>query len=357
MYTAKQFSHRVLQWFAQHGRKTLPWQQQINAYRVWVSEIMLQQTQVATVIPYFKRFMKRFPDVKALASAPLDEVLHHWTGLGYYARARNLHKAAQMIMQEYQGQFPTTIEAIQALPGIGRSTAGAIAAIALGQAAPILDGNVKRVLARYHAIAGWPGKPEVAARLWAIAEAYTPQKATAQYTQAMMDLGAMICTRTKPRCELCPLAQHCQAYKQGQQHLYPTAKAAKTLPVKAVQMLIIAQEDGSILLTKRPPAGIWGSLWGFPECPLDKDLGPIYQQYGIAKVKATQQLPAFRHTFSHYHLDIYPIKTIVQQWQPKVMDEQEIVWYNIHKPLKLGLAAPVKQLLHQVQSPLLEKFV
>lgn len=348
MYTASKFNSRILKWFDLHGRKDLPWQQQISAYRVWISEIMLQQTQVTTVIPYFNRFMERFPDIKTLANAPLDEVLHYWTGLGYYARARNLHRAAQIILQEYKGKFPTVLPAIEALPGIGRSTAGAIASIALGQCAPILDGNVKRVLSRYHAIEGWPGKPEVAHKLWGLATAYTPKERTADYTQAMMDLGAMICTRSKPKCYLCPLAKHCVAHLKGKEMAYPTPKAPKILPIKTVQMLIFTQADQSILLKKRPPAGIWGGLWSFPECPIEADLHAICQQFGIAKTKPHQKLPSFRHTFSHYHLDIHPVKIPIVARELKVMDEADIVWYNSKQPLKLGLAAPVKQLLVKV---------
>lgn len=345
MFTSAQFSQQVLKWFDLHGRKSLPWQQQISAYRVWVSEIMLQQTQVTTVIPYFKRFMKCFPDISTLAAAPIDEVLHLWTGLGYYARARNLHRAAQMLIEQYKGIFPSALSDIQSLPGIGRSTAGAIASIALGQVAPILDGNVKRVLARYHAVAGWPGKQDIAARLWGYAADYTPKQRTADYTQAMMDIGATVCTRTKPKCAICPLAKHCIAHQQGDQAAYPTRKATRSLPVKTVQMLILLQTDRSVMLIKRPPVGIWGGLWSFPESDIEKDIAKAYERYGIAKIGPQQTLPAFRHTFSHFHLDIHPIMAPIKSWQPKVMDEAEIVWYNIDKPLRLGLAAPVKQLL------------
>ena len=232
------FSDRVLHWFDAHGRKHLPWQQQISAYRVWVSEIMLQQTQVTTVIGYFERFMQRFPDVVTLANAPQDDVLHLWTGLGYYARARNLHKAAQQIATDHGGEFPQTLEQVMALPGIGRSTAGAILSIACGKSHPILDGNVKRVLARYYAIEGWPGKRAVEDTLWQHATENTPATRTNHYTQAMMDLGAMICTRSKPACDKCPLQSDCIAYAQGKQNEYPGKKPKKTLPVKSTVMWI-----------------------------------------------------------------------------------------------------------------------
>lgn len=347
MLTPKQFQRRILTWFDQHGRKHLPWQQQISAYRVWISEIMLQQTQVNTVIPYFERFIQRFPDINVLAQAPLDEVLHYWTGLGYYARARNLHRAAQMIVTEYQGQFPCSIAEIQRLPGIGRSTAGAIASIALGQSQPILDGNVKRVLARYHAVDGWTGEQQVAAQLWRFAERYTPAERAADYAQAMMDLGAMICTRSKPKCERCPLMNQCLAYQQGKQQDYPTPKKVRALPVKTVKMLLLQQADNSFLLKKRPPVGIWGGLWSFPECDLKSDIVAASQRYGVAKTGNVKALPSFRHTFSHFHLDIHPVKVQVKQFLPMVMEETGIIWYNLDNPPKLGLAAPVKQLLSE----------
>lgn len=341
------FSQRVLKWYDQYGRTQLPWQQYISAYRVWISEIMLQQTQVKTVIPYFERFMQRFPDIAALAHAPLDEILHLWTGLGYYARARNLHKAAQIIVEQYQGQFPQTMELIQDLPGVGRSTAGAIMAIALGQVAAILDGNVKRVLARCYAIEGW--NTQVMQQLWAIAERLTPLKRTAAYTQAMMDLGAMICTRSKPKCAQCPLAAICIAHQQGNATAYPTAKQAKALPIKTINMLLLYQQHKILLLEKRPPVGIWGGLWSFPECAQEADILPTCQQYGVAEIKTLQRLPAFRHTFSHFHLDITPISIQIAQYATEVMESTGRVWYNTAQPLKLGLAAPVKQLLDAIK--------
>ncbi|MGB1141418.1 MAG: A/G-specific adenine glycosylase, partial [Halioglobus sp.] len=261
----KEFADRVLAWFDTHGRHDLPWQYDTTAYRVWVSEIMLQQTQVKTVIPYFERFMAAFPDVDALAGAPEDEVLHLWTGLGYYARARNLHRAAKQVAFELGGTFPDSIEGLQALPGVGRSTAGAIASIALAQRASILDGNVKRVLARLHRVAGWPGQSAVHNQLWDIAEHYTPTARCADYTQAMMDLGATLCTRSKPACALCPMANDCEANAAGDQTDYPGKKPKKALPVRATHFLVLRNRDGDIWLEKRPAEGIWGGLWCFPE--------------------------------------------------------------------------------------------
>src|SRR5690606_34704110 len=256
--TPKQFQRAVLGWYDQHGRKDLPWQQQITPYRVWVSEIMLQQTQVSTVIPYFERFMHRFPDVQALARAPVDDVLHHWTGLGYYARARNLHKAAQKVAQEFAGEFPADIDALTSLPGVGRSTAGAIASLAMNLRAPILDGNVKRVLARFYAIDGYPGERAVEQQLWHHAENLTPHTRLREYTQVMMDLGATLCTRSKPRCDDCPLQKSCRAFADNSMHLYPGRKAKKALPTRRTWMLLLEDAEGRVLLEQRPPAGLWG---------------------------------------------------------------------------------------------------
>lgn len=249
------FSQQVLQWFDRHGRKNLPWQKNINPYRVWISEVMLQQTQVATVIPYFENFMARFPTVADLAWAQTDDVLHLWSGLGYYSRARNLHKAANMVMDTFVGEFPRSVEELTQLPGIGLSTAGAIASISMGIRAPILDGNVKRVLTRYQAIAGWPGQSAVTKQLWSIAEEYTPHHRNADYTQAMMDLGAMICTRTKPSCLICPLQQDCLAHAAGEETRYPESKPKKEKPERSIRMLMVINEFGEVLLEKgHPPA-------------------------------------------------------------------------------------------------------
>ncbi|HSG60745.1 MAG TPA: A/G-specific adenine glycosylase [Pseudomonadales bacterium] len=334
------FSDTILQWFDQHGRKHLPWQQDISPYRVWVSEIMLQQTQVATVIPYYERFMARFPDVASLAAAEIDEVLHLWTGLGYYSRARNLHKAAQYVVNECSGEFPHGQEALTALPGVGRSTAGAIEAIGNRGVATILDGNVKRVLARFHAVEGWPGQGKVEAELWRIAEEYTPSERCADYTQAMMDMGATLCTRSKPRCHECPLMADCLAKALDRVTDFPGKKPRKALPVKHTTMYIIADPNGHILLKQRPPTGLWGGLWILPELDGLDDI-----QHHIGEIDGHNPLPGLRHTFSHFHLDIDVVSVTLSKIHPQVMASDGQLWYNYHSPQAIGLAAPVVQLL------------
>ncbi|MEZ5501803.1 MAG: A/G-specific adenine glycosylase [Halioglobus sp.] len=339
------FAPRVLDWFDRHGRKDLPWQRDTSPYRVWVSEIMLQQTQVKTVIPYFERFMTAFPDVQALADAPEDAVLHLWTGLGYYARARNLHRAARQVARERGGRFPDTVEALCELPGVGRSTAGAILSIALGQRASILDGNVKRVLARFHRVAGWPGQASVHQRLWEIAEEHTPSARCADYTQALMDLGATLCTRSKPACERCPLGPDCAALAHGDQPDYPGRKPRRALPVKTTCFLIARSRGGDIWLEKRPSSGIWGGLWCFPEM----DAPETAQQrcldlWGAAPARVEAR-PGFRHTFSHYHLDVTPVVVELATEPQAVMAASGQLWYNLRQPPQIGLAAPVASLL------------
>lgn len=339
----RQFSKAVLTWFNQHGRKDLPWQKDINPYRVWVSEIMLQQTQVATVIPYFEKFMHRFPTVDKLADAAEDEVLHLWTGLGYYARARNLHKAAKMVCTDFKGTFPDTQEGMESLPGIGRSTAGAVLSIAMQKPTAILDGNVKRVLTRFHAVEGWPGKLQVQKELWEIAEAYTPKKRTNDYTQAMMDLGATLCTRSKPHCGICPLQPRCEAYAQGRQKDFPYSKPKKVIPVRAVQLLMLEDKAGNILLEKRPPQGIWGGLWSLPEFETTEALETSLYNQGIKNIQP-ELLTGFRHTFSHYHLDIQPVLVKIKK-RPTLAAERALHWLDPQDPDELGLSAAVKKLL------------
>ncbi|MCL6416097.1 A/G-specific adenine glycosylase [Aestuariirhabdus sp. Z084] len=350
MRTQQAFSDAVLAWFDLHGRKTLPWQQQISSYRVWISEIMLQQTQVATVIPYFERFMARFPTVEALAVAEQDEVLHLWTGLGYYARARNLHAAAKQICD--QGSFPEGVEALEQLPGIGRSTAGAIAAIAQGQRAPILDGNVKRVLCRFDAVEGWPGQTATSKTLWQLAEQYTPDARVGDYTQAMMDLGATLCTRSKPACERCPLQTDCIAQRTGQQAEFPHRKPSKTKPVRETRMLMLVNERGEVLLNKRPPSGIWGGLWSLPELPTEAEPQNHAAQHWQLTINPAEAWDSFTHTFSHYHLQITPLKSLLAKPSAGVMEEGRWLWYNMQRPQDLGLAAPVKMLLDKLASQL-----
>lgn len=342
----EQFQKQLLAWFDIHGRKDLPWQQNINPYRVWVSEIMLQQTQVVSVISYFQRFMERFPTVQSLADAELDEVLQYWAGLGYYARARNLHKTAQTIASN-AGNFPQTVEELSSLPGIGRSTAGAILSIACGQSQPILDGNVKRVLARFHAIKGWPGDTKVAAELWQISQRYTPSERTGDYTQAMMDLGATLCTRSKPRCDLCPVFNNCLAIQLGLVNTLPQPKPRKTLPIKQLYFLIMQDSQRLLLLEKRPPTGIWGGLWSLPEF---ESLGALHawcQSRGCI-IATIRELPSLRHSFSHYHLDYTPLQVDIQNPINYVMEADRLVWYKLQAIKLLGLPAPIKRLLQQL---------
>jgi len=346
--TAGNFSQRVLDWYDQHGRKHLPWQQNITPYRVWISEIMLQQTQVKTVIPYFETFMERFPDVHALASAPVDDVLHLWSGLGYYSRARNLHKAACQVVDRFHGEFPQSVDQLTELPGIGRSTAGAIASISMGIRAPILDGNVKRVLARHHAIEGWPGQSAVANKLWDIAEHHTPDERLPQYTQAMMDLGAMICTRTRPTCHLCPLQESCMAHAIGDTAVYPGKKPKKTLPERQIRMLMVVNHVGEVLLQKRPSQGIWGGLWSFPEVGMDEKAATVV---GTALYGMETWTP-FRHTFSHYHLDITPVKAFTAHESHAFRDNNQWCWTSVTSMTPLGMPAPVMKLLGQLAKSL-----
>ena len=337
------FSDRLLHWFDRHGRQHLPWQQNITAYRVWVSEIMLQQTQVRTVIAYFKRFMTRFPQVTDLAAASEDKVLHLWTGLGYYARARNLHKTAIIVTERYNAKFPMGLKELASLPGIGRTTAGAIAAIAYHQGATILDANVKRFLTRCFGIEGWPGQASTANILWRIAESLTPTHRVADYTQAMMDMGATLCTRTQPACHRCPFASDCVAYQTRRIGELPAKKPAAPRPVKTTLMLVIENIGGAVLLHKRPPGGLWGGLWSFPECHEDA-LDYMLHNYGI-QPGTQRRLGSFRHTFTHFHLDITPIRVISYRQVPQISESDSQIWYNVKNPLEIGLTGPVTKLL------------
>ncbi len=339
---------RVLAWFDRHGRKNLPWQQAISPYRVWVSEIMLQQTQVQTVIPYYERFMRELPSVRDLAQADADRVMHLWTGLGYYSRARNLQRTAQIVCEQYGDEFPDDVERLSELPGIGRSTAGAIAAIAFGKRAAILDGNVKRVLARLHAVDGYPGATAVHKTLWDFAEAHTPHQRIEDYTQAMMDLGATLCTRSKPACGACPLSDDCIAQQSGRSAEFPGKKPKKTLPAKSAQMLIIADARGDILLEKRPPTGIWSSLWVFPQIATDDDPIAYCAERLQLEVEIVERWAAYRHTFSHYHLDIEPVQLRVSKQANAISENERQLWYNLRNPAAIGLAAPVVKLLQKL---------
>ncbi len=341
------FGVRVLDWFDVHGRKDLPWQHDVTPYRVWVSEIMLQQTQVQTVIPYFERFLKSFPDMASLAGAQQDEVLSHWSGLGYYARARNLHKAAKTICSEHDGEFPEDFDAVVALPGIGRSTAGAILSLALGQRQPILDGNVKRVLARHEAVEGWPGNNKVAAILWDSASRNTPQARVAEYTQAIMDLGATLCTRSKPRCPECPVSSDCEASRLSQVGDYPGKKPKVSKPLRSTTMILASIGD-QVYLERRPEAGIWGGLWSLPELG-DRSLDEwCDEELGSAALES-RSWDVLRHSFSHYDLDISPIVVRVDSHAGKVADAGSKTWYKLDDAPPGGLAAPVKHLINQLK--------
>lgn len=310
---------------------------------------MLQQTQVTTVIPYFEHFMQSFPDVVALAKAPVDDVLHHWTGLGYYARARNLHKAAKAIAEEHDGVFPSDIEAVVALPGIGRSTAGAILSIACGQSHPILDGNVKRVLARYFAIEGWPGKKQIESQLWEKAEQLMPSKRTAAYTQAMMDLGATVCTRSKPKCDDCPVQPSCIAYAQGNQTDYPGKKPKKALPVKQAHLMVV-QCANRVWMHQRPPSGIWGGLWSFYQADSQDSAFEWSNEWD--KASEPELYDAFRHTFSHFHLDIMVWHCHLKDVRTDFVHEQKSAWVALDEQESIGLAAPTKRIIDSLRHSL-----
>ncbi len=335
----------LLDWFERDGRKDLPWQREPTPYRVWVSEIMLQQTQVAVVIPYFERFMGRFPSLHALAAAPLDEVLALWSGLGYYARAHNLHRAALLIQERHQGIFPTRLGEVLELPGIGRSTAGAVLSLALGQRHPILDGNVKRVLARHFGVAGWPGRSAVQAELWRLAELNTPHERVDSYNQAMMDLGATLCSRSAPQCGRCPLGRSCVARAQSRQRELPEGRPVRRLAERETLMIVVRGALGAILVEQRPPAGIWAGLWSLPEADPGADPALWCRQRLGIDPRRVEMLPSRRHTFSHFALKIRLAEVRVQDPAPAVADSPQLLWASPAKLLTLGLPAPVRSIL------------
>lgn len=347
------FQQTLLNWFAKHGRKNLPWQHNRTPYRVWISEIMLQQTQVNTVIAYFQRFIERFPDVKTLANAKEDEVLHLWTGLGYYQRARYLHQTAKIICDHYKEKFPCELSQLESLPGIGKSTAGAILSIAFSKSAPILDGNVKRVLTRLHGITEWPGEKKITETLWDIATLYTPQKNTADYTQAIMDLGATLCIRGKPTCDACPFNNYCIAYAKGIAARIPCPKPRKLLPTRTATFIIIFKKPHYVLLEKRSKSGVWKGLWSLPEIDGTCDSKVIRTQCGIRFSLSLGKIVLgnpFRHTFSHYHLDILPARVIIKDESSQIIDDSNYIWYNLKKAQSIGLPAPVKLLLSSLNT-------
>lgn len=341
------FANALLDWYDQFGRKDLPWQQQPTPYHVWLSEIMLQQTQVTTVIDFYLRFIERFPDIHALAQAHHDEVLSYWSGLGYYARARNLHKTARIVSTDFGGSMPDTLDGLMNLPGIGRSTAGAILTLGFHQQYPILDGNVKRVLARFYAVEGWPGKKQVENRLWQLAEDLLPEKRIANYIQAQMDLGATLCTRCKPDCHRCPLNTHCEAKALGVPTDYPGKKPRKAIPTRQTYWLVMQNDEGEVLLEQRPDKGIWGGLWSFPEISEHDDFHQICQQNWHLKIESESALSPIQHVFTHFKLDIQPY--LLRCSAAGVADKDRGNWYRIEDTFKLGLPAPVKAFLQSLQ--------
>lgn len=334
----------MLRWYDAYGRKHLPWQQQPTPYRVWVSEIMLQQTQVSTVIPYYNRFIASFPSLAELAAAPIDDVLAHWSGLGYYARARNLHACANQVMTGHKGVLPCNIDELINLPGIGRSTAGAILSLSAGQHQPILDGNVKRVLARCFAVGGWPGKATVLRKLWLLSEALTPAARTANFNQAMMDLGAAVCTRSRPDCASCPLSQDCRALAAGETTAYPGKKPRKVIPVRQTIMLALRDHEQRLLLQRRPPIGIWGGLWSLPEVESTDAIDTWLTSQGLHTRDSGHSVAKFRHTFSHFHLDIDVHALTVSIDERLILEQDSHVWYK-EGPLPGGTAAPITRIL------------
>jgi A/G-specific adenine glycosylase len=340
-----EFAEEIIAWQRDGGRHDLPWQNTPDPYAVWLSEIMLQQTQVATVIPYYGRFLTRFPDIASLAAATEDDVMAHWAGLGYYSRARNLHKAAKKIVAEHHGHFPKKIDDIVALPGIGRSTAAAISAFCFGARTAILDGNVKRVLARYLGVEGYPGDKKIEAELWLEAEALLPKKNVDVYTQGLMDLGATLCTRSQPDCLHCPLRKHCIAYRDERTDELPHRKPKKMIPEKHVVMLIFIK-DYRVLLEKRPPTGIWGGLWSLPEVEHGEDIGPLCSHKLGVTVTPLPRLATISHGFTHFTLHITPQPLVVTQSRHQA-GEPGIAWVREEDLSTLGLPAPVAKMLKQ----------
>jgi A/G-specific adenine glycosylase len=336
------FAAALIAWHPLHGRQALPWQGTTDPYRIWLSEIMLQQTQVAAVIPYYERFLKRFPDVSSLAKASQEEVLELWSGLGYYARGRNLHGAAQKIALELEGKFPDTAEKIEQLPGIGRSTAAAIAAFAFGERSAILDGNVKRVLARSFGVEGWPGEPAVETRLWDIAEKLLPKKGIEIYTQALMDMGATVCTKTNPRCAVCPVKPSCVARKKSRVEIIPASRPKKVLPTKRATWLLLLHK-GTVLLERRPSSGLWGGLWTFPEV-ISKNVAAHCRTAFGCEVADIKKLKPLDHGFSHFNLKIQPLTCNVRRITPRA-EESGRMWIDLEDAKGAAVPTPVRKVL------------
>ena len=356
---ADRFADRLLGWFDVSGRHDLPWQHPRSPYRVWLSEIMLQQTQVRVVVPYFERFVAVLPDVATLAAAPLDEVLALWSGLGYYARARNLHAAARVCTEQHGGDLPRDFDALVALPGIGRSTAGAILAQAWGDRFAILDGNVKRVLCRYHGIEGWPGLPKVEKSLWQLVESHLPSQRLADYTQAQMDFGATLCTRHDPACVLCPLQDDCVALATGRIAMLPTPKPGKPLPERSAHVLLLRDAQGRVLMQRRPPTGVWASLWSLPEADSHENARSWFEAHVEGDYETGEPLDAIAHGFTHYRLDLRPMRWQEVAARTTVRDNDDLRWVAHDELATLGIPAPIRTLLdaqfrhhdHEAPSP------
>jgi A/G-specific adenine glycosylase len=343
------FAERLLAWFDDHGRHDLPWQHPRTPYRVWLSEIMLQQTQVQTAAPYFERFTQALPELKDLAIAPIDRVLALWAGLGYYARARNLHRAAALCVEQHEGRLPESLEALVALPGIGRSTAGAILAQAHGHRVAILDGNVKRVLARVHGVAGWPGTPAVEKRLWALSELHLPDERLADYTQAIMDLGATLCTRRNPHCIRCPFAGSCDAHQNARTDELPTPRPTRNTPQRDTVMLVLRDAQGRVLLQRRPETGIWGGLWSLPEAADTAAARVLAAHHSDADgIDGARTLEPFNHVFSHFRLQVQPLLIEVGAARGRVGDNDDLRWHPPAEARTLGMPAPIARLLKRI---------
>jgi len=353
------FAPRLVAWQREHGRHDLPWQNTRDAYRIWLSEIMLQQTQVGTVIPYYARFLERFPTVEALAAASLDDVMALWAGLGYYTRARNLHRCAQVVGQERGGRFPSTVDTLAELPGIGRSTAAAIASFAFGARATILDGNVKRVLARVFGVEGFPGEKRVENAMWMLAGSLVPDAAASDadvsaYTQGLMDLGATLCVRGKPDCARCPFAADCIANTTGRQRELPAARPKKAVPTRRTWMLVLLDGD-AVMLEKRPPTGIWGGLWSLPEAADEAAVAERAEAFGAGG--AVSPLAPFSHTFTHFKLDIEPRVIEVARAAGTTpafeLADGETAWVALREIDAFGVPAPVRKLLDGLRGSLI----
>ena len=339
------FARRLLHWYDRHGRHDLPWQHPRTPYRVWISEVMLQQTQVATVVPYFERFVQALPGVAALAAAPEDRVMALWSGLGYYRRARHLHAAAQVCMAGHGGELPRDFDTLAALPGLGRSTAAAILAQAHGQRHAILDGNVKRVLARFHGIAGWPGERNVEQALWLQADAHTPAERVADYTQAIMDLGATVCTRANPRCAECPQARECVAHRDNLTDAIPAPRPARALPEKQIVFVVLRDADGCVLLQRRPPQGVWPRLWSLPEANDAETASALAVQLAALNGNTVEPLPEIRHSFTHFKLRATPLQWRGVHAHARLADDPDSRWCSPGELATLGIPAPVRKLV------------